>query len=251
MKNSLLSGGDTYDFLVNWPKRLSIEIPFLTDIIKDRLSIGSGLLSIGCGTGQHLFELQNHYECSITGIDINESMIEKAKQRASKIKFIVADFLDTDTLRNNKFDVIFSIGNSIGLISSTSGSYDHVVKKLGAHLTSTGVVIFQILNTTKERNGWSAPRQVRTESGEYVFLRGFTTTKKFIHPEIITLFRAKEEDEFQLKTTGRANIPRISVEAMTLLLQQANFTNIRVYGDYLKGSFNAQTSSDMIFVAER
>ncbi|MCK4849228.1 MAG: class I SAM-dependent methyltransferase, partial [Candidatus Heimdallarchaeota archaeon] len=152
MRNGLLSGGDTYNLLINWPKRLSTEIPFLTDIIQDRLPIESALLSIGCGTGQHLFELQNHYDCSITGLDIDESMIEKAKQRASTVKFIVADFLDNDTLRNNKFDVIFSLGNSIGLIASASGSYDQVVKKLGAHLTSTGILIFQILNTMKERN---------------------------------------------------------------------------------------------------
>lgn len=251
MKNTLLSGGDTYDFLVNWPKRLSIEIPFLTGILNNRLSIEDTLLSIGCGTGQHLFELQNLYECSITGLDIDESMIEKAKQRASRINFIVADFLDIDTLRNNRYDVIFSLGNSIGLIASASASYDQVIKKIGSHLTPTGTFIFQILNTMKERNGWSAPRQVRTESGEYIFLRGFTTNKSFIHPEIITLFRLKEENEFQLKTTGKANIPRISVEEMTLLLQQYDFTNIRVYGDYFKGSFNAQTSSDMIFIAER
>ncbi len=251
MRNGLLSGGDIYNLLINWPKRLSTEIPFLTDIIQDRLSIKSALLSIGCGTGQHLFELQNHYDCSITGLDIDESMIEKAKQRASTIKFIVADFLDNDTLRNTKFDVIFSLGNSIGLIASASGSYDQVVKKLGSHLTSTSILIFQILNTVKERNNWSAPRQVRTKSGEYVFLRGFTTTKRFIHPEIITLFRTNEEEEFQLKTTGKANIPRISVEEMTLLLQQADFTNIRVYGDYNKGPFNADSSSDMIFIAER
>jgi len=251
MKHDLLSGGDTYNFLVNWPKRLSIEIPFLTDIIKGRLLRENELLSIGCGTGQHLFELQNLCECNITGLDIDETMIDKAKQKTSRIKFIVADFLERDTLTHKKYDIIFSLGNSIGLIASASKSFDQVVKKLDTHLNSEGILIFQILNTMKERNGWSAPRQVRTESGEYVFLRGFTTTKSFIHPEIITLFRANEEDDFQLRTTGRANIPRISVKEMTLLLQQADFTNIHVYGDYFKGSFNAQTSSDMIFIAER
>ncbi len=250
MKNGLLSGGDTYDSLVNWPKRLSIEIPFLTSIIGDRLLNESKLLSVGCGTGQHLFELRNHYDCTITGLDIDESMIEKAKQTPSDIKFIAADFLDIDTLSNDKYDVIFSLGNSIGLIASASASYKQVVEKLRKHLTSPGILIFQILNTMKKRNGWSVPRQVNTELGEYVFLRGFTTTKKFIHPEIITLFRAKAEDEFQLKTTGKANIPRISVEEMTLMLQKADFSNIRVFGDYFKGPFNTLTSTDMIFIAE-
>jgi glycine/sarcosine N-methyltransferase len=251
MNNRLLSGGNTYNYLVNWPKRLSIEIPFLTNVLNNRLSSESTLLSVGCGTGQHLFELQKHYKCSITGLDIDESMIEKAKQGSKDINFIAADFLDNDTLRNNEYDVIFSLGNSIGLIASISASFIHVIEKLEKHLSSSGVLIFQILNTMKERNGWSAPRQVRTESGEYVFLRGFTTSNKFIHPEIITLFRSKDEDEFQLKSTGRANIPRISVQEMTLLLQQADFGKIQVYGDYLKGTFNAQTSSDMIFIAER
>ncbi|MHA1946231.1 MAG: class I SAM-dependent methyltransferase [Candidatus Hodarchaeales archaeon] len=250
MKNGLLSGGDMYDSLVNWSKRLSIEIPFLTSIIGNRLSIESKLLSVGCGTGQHLFELRNHYDCSITGLDIDESMIEKAKQTSSDVKFIVADFLDVDILSKNKYDVIFSLGNSIGLIASASASYDRVIKKLKSYLTSNGILIFQILNTMNERNGWSAPRRVITELGEYVFLRGFSTTKKFIHPEILTLFRGKDEDEFQLKTTGKANIPRITVEEMTLLLQQADFSNIRVFGDYFKKPFNAQTSTDMIFIAE-
>jgi hypothetical protein len=37
---------------------------------------------------------------------------------------------------------------------------------------------------------------------------------------------------------------------MTLLLQQADFSNIRIFGDYFKAPFNAQTSTDMLFIAE-
>lgn len=248
MNDSLLSGGKHYNLMINWKKRLANEIPFLKSFFDGFLSNETSILSVGCGTGQHLFEIQKHYQCEVTGIDISETMIDEAQKQVPKGSFLVGDFLDNDVLSNQKFDAIFSLGNSIGLIASVS-SFLKVVKKLKTHIKPNGILIFQLLNTMKEREGWSPPRSVKSQEGEYIFLRGFHTSKEFIHPEILTLFRANDSDQYQIAATGGTNIPRITVKAMKELLNVYNFENIEVYGNYQKEDFDPSTSLDMIFIA--
>ena len=120
MNNSLLSGGKHYNLMINWKKRLSKEIPFLKSFFDGHLSNEKSVLSVGCGTGQHLFEIQKHYQCEVTGIDINETMITEAQQQVPEGNFIVGDFIDDSVLINQRFNAIFSLGNSIGLIASSS-----------------------------------------------------------------------------------------------------------------------------------
>ncbi|MHA1978383.1 MAG: class I SAM-dependent methyltransferase [Candidatus Hodarchaeales archaeon] len=250
MSNSLLSGGNHYDLLINWDKRLSNEIPFLTSFFSDLVPAQCSILSVGCGTGRHLAELTRILGCTLIGTDLEPTMIEEAKKRSPDAKFLVGDFLDPDLLQKRKFDAIYSLGNSIGLIASTSSAFEPVIKKLSSHLKLGGTLVFQILNTMKERNGWSPPRTIRTSEGEYVFLRGFTTSDEFVHPEILTLFRSSDESEFQLCTTGRANIPRISVQKMRQLLEKEDFTDIKVFGTYQRDPFEKGSSPDMIFVCQ-
>jgi hypothetical protein len=103
----------------------------------------------------------------------------------------------------------------------------------------------------KERNGWSSPRSIQTSEGEFIFLRGFTTSTRFIHPEIITLFRSVDNADFELVTTGRANIPRIRVEEMKQLLERVKIQEIEVYGSYKHEAFDEMSSLDMIFVCRK
>ncbi|MHA1994377.1 MAG: class I SAM-dependent methyltransferase [Candidatus Hodarchaeales archaeon] len=251
MSNSLLSGGNHYDLLINWDKRLANEIPFLTNAFSEHLPARSSILSVGCGTGRHLEELSKSFESTLIGTDLDPTMIEEARKRFPEAELIVGDFLDPKLFQGRKFDAIYSLGNSIGLIAASSLSFKPVINKLSSHLKTSGILVFQILNTMKERNGWSSPRSVRMSEGEYVFLRGFTTTENFIHPEIVTLFRSSEVSDYELVTTGKTNIPRISVQKMKQLLEEADLNEIKVYGNYQKDSFDEFSSPDMIFSCEK
>ena len=116
-KSSLLTGGEQYDLLVNWNKRIKHEIPFLDDMLKQNDVPVKTILEIGCGTGHHTKALvELGYQ--LTGIDIDESMIEKAKNRAKAANFLVMDFLDSPQKVKQKFNAIISLGNSIGLLSN-------------------------------------------------------------------------------------------------------------------------------------
>ncbi|MHA2248221.1 MAG: class I SAM-dependent DNA methyltransferase [Candidatus Hodarchaeales archaeon] len=247
-KSSLLSGGKHYDLLVDWEKRLSSEIPFLTDCLKEIEPPVKTILEVGCGTGHHAQVLHNDLGYRVSGVDIEESMIEEASKRVPEAEMLVHDFLDPEVLIGRSFDAIISLGNSVGLIAANS-DFEMIIAKFSQLLRrQKGVLIFHLLNTEKERNGWSPPHSVITKQGEYIFVRGFTTTEKFIHPEIITLFRPKNEIKWQMTTTGRTNIPRIGHARMTFLLNKHGFGNIGVFGDYQKSPFKPSSSVDMIYV---
>jgi SAM-dependent methyltransferase len=249
MPNSLLSGGEHYDLMIDWNKRLSVEIPFLTSFFEDKITPETSMLSLGCGTGKHLVELTKKYKCQTFGLDIDSSMISEARKSLPNTGFFIGDFLSPDSIPDKTFDLVFSLGNSLGLIAS-SATFSETIKKLSQIMRRNGTAIFHLLNTMIERNGWSKPRTITTSKGEIVFLRGFTTSERFIHPEIITLYRENSTEPYQLFSTGRASIPRITLSKMNSLLKRNSFKKIRVFGDYSKSEFQAKRSTDMIFVAE-
>ncbi|MFX0086723.1 MAG: hypothetical protein ACFFAU_13710, partial [Candidatus Hodarchaeota archaeon] len=176
-------------------------------------------------------------------------MIEEAKKRANKADFFIMDFLDSTRVIKKKFNAIISLGNSIGLIASSS-SFKNVINRFTHFLySSNSIIIFHLLNTEKMREGWSNPRSISNDEGEFLFLRGFSTSEYYIHPEILTLFKATKSDDWILHTTGKANIPRINQKEMKSLLEKYGFYDIQFFGNYKREIFDPLNSIDMITVA--
>ena len=248
-KTSLLSGGKHYDLLVNWEKRLTLEIPFLAGFLSNFQPSIKTILEVGCGTGRHAEILYKNFGFYITGIDIEQTMIEEAKRRLPEAELLSHDFLDKKVLNNRSFDAIISLGNSIGLIAANS-NFEEIINRFSQLLKKPGLLIFHLLNTSKERHGWSVPRSIITPDGEFIFLRGFSTSIDFIHPEILTLYRPQNEKKWEMTSTGKASIPRINNKEMSYLLKKYNFNKIRVFGDYHRTSFSSSNSIDMIYVCE-
>ncbi|MCK4763308.1 MAG: class I SAM-dependent methyltransferase [Candidatus Aminicenantes bacterium] len=72
---------------------------------------GKSILDVGCGIGGFYdFLKEKGIECSYTGIDINEKMIAKAKERLPKIaeEFFVCDIVEEKLDRT--FDYVISVG---------------------------------------------------------------------------------------------------------------------------------------------
>lgn len=67
------------------------------------------VLDIGCGMGGSAFYLTTNYNCKVTGIDLSEKMIQKAKQHGlPSLEFQVMDFNDI-TFPDQSFDVIWML----------------------------------------------------------------------------------------------------------------------------------------------
>ena len=81
----------------------------------DKLNITSEseVLEVGCASGFTSCMLAEDYDCSLTGVDLSEILINKARERAqkqslSRTRFVVADALDLP-FENNSFDAVFGV----------------------------------------------------------------------------------------------------------------------------------------------
>ncbi|MFC1770328.1 class I SAM-dependent methyltransferase [Candidatus Margulisiibacteriota bacterium] len=250
MQKDFLAKDIDYDLLVNWNNRLPMETDFILDMLKKyNISQGS-ILDVGCGTGRHLASLSSS-KFTLTGLDRDEFRLSQSHKLAENTRLIQADFMKAFKGREKeKFDVIYSLGNSFALMSK-SYSYEKIFKKCISLLNKSGLLIFQVLNFEKERNGFSKPRTVETEDTRYIFLRKFTTSQKYIHSEIIALSQAKNETDWKISTRGPGNMPRISRAALEKSLKKCGFKKIKIFGDYLQNKFDKEKSVDMIWVAQK
>jgi ubiquinone/menaquinone biosynthesis C-methylase UbiE len=96
------------------------------------------LLDVGCGTGEHLKHLSSKFKC--TGMDVNKSMINIAKEKVPNAKFKIADMVKFSL--KEKFDVITCLFSAIGYVET----FNNMVKTLEnfhKHLSEKGLVIVE------------------------------------------------------------------------------------------------------------
>jgi 2-polyprenyl-3-methyl-5-hydroxy-6-metoxy-1,4-benzoquinol methylase len=121
------------------------EVDFIEEEIgKDR---DFKILDIGCGTGRHAIELASR-GYNITGVDLSESMIGKAKEKAEdaglNIDFQVADARSLPF--DNQFDLAIMIcGGAFPLMETDEMNFE-ILKNAAKALKSDGKLIFTTLN---------------------------------------------------------------------------------------------------------
>ena len=117
------------------------------------------VLDIGCGTGDNSIWLaQKHFQ--VTGTDISEIAIEKAKEKASK-KDVKCTFHVVDFIRNQiegaPFDFVFDRGC---FHTFTSGSErKKFAKKVASNLEKDGLWLSIVGNADERRQGPGPPQR--------------------------------------------------------------------------------------------
>ncbi len=105
---------------------------------KHKVSPGNKLLDVACGTGQHLFFLQQNYV--IEGLDINPEFVEIAQRKLPSAKIHTLDMMNFRL--NHRFDVITCLFSSIGYVLT----YDRLASTLSNmanHLNEGGVLVIE------------------------------------------------------------------------------------------------------------
>ncbi|MDO9027993.1 MAG: class I SAM-dependent methyltransferase, partial [Candidatus Roizmanbacteria bacterium] len=105
------------------------------------------IIDIGCGTGRHSIELSKR-SYSVTGIDLSESLLEKAREKA-KQNGLQLDFLRHDA-RNlpfeNEFDMaIMLCEGGFPLMETDEMNYE-ILKNVSKSLKNKSKFIFTTLN---------------------------------------------------------------------------------------------------------
>jgi len=94
------------------------------------------VLDAGCGTGRVAIELARR-NLDVTGVDVDSSMLDKARAKAPELRWIRADLAEVDLGRT--FDVVVLAGNvMIFLAPGTEGA---VVANLARHVAPGGWLV--------------------------------------------------------------------------------------------------------------
>ncbi|MFB6216168.1 MAG: class I SAM-dependent methyltransferase, partial [Candidatus Aenigmatarchaeota archaeon] len=127
-----------YD-LIYHDKDYEGEVERVEDLISEyKRTEGSKLLDVGCGSGGHLKYLKEDFAC--TGMDVNEGILERAREKVEGVDFIQGDM--TDFSLDEKFDVITCLFSSIGYVK-TKSKLGKTLNNFYRHLKEGGVVIIE------------------------------------------------------------------------------------------------------------
>lgn len=110
----------------------------LREILEAEHPSARTLLDVGCGTGRHLEHLRERYE--VEGLDLNEDLLELARDRCPTVAFHRADMREFSLDR--RFDVVTCLFSSIAYVKSPSDMRRAVVR-MARHLAPGGVLVVE------------------------------------------------------------------------------------------------------------
>jgi ubiquinone/menaquinone biosynthesis C-methylase UbiE len=127
-----------YD-LIYVTKDYPAEVEQLVAIIRKHLqSGGNRLLDVACGTGKHIEHFRAHFD--VEGLDINEELLEMARQRNPGVPFHWGDMVAFDL--GAQFDVVTCLFSAIGYVK-TLDNLKSAVACMVRHLVEGGVLIIE------------------------------------------------------------------------------------------------------------
>jgi SAM-dependent methyltransferase len=99
------------------------------------------LLDIACGTGRHLEAIRRKLpNAEITGIDLNQDMLDVAAEKGLNVELIKADMRDFDL--GKEFDLIYCLSSSIQYNLSIN-DLERAISSMRKHVTK-GRIIFDL-----------------------------------------------------------------------------------------------------------
>jgi SAM-dependent methyltransferase len=98
----------------------------------------ASLLDVGCGTGQHLSHLRDHFR--VEGLDLSPEMLAIARRRCADITFHQGSFVDFCLPR--RFDVVTCLFGSIGHCGTVSNLH-RAVRSMANHLQPDGALALE------------------------------------------------------------------------------------------------------------
>jgi len=223
------------------------EVDFIEkEINKDK---NCKILDIGCGTGRHAIELAKR-GYNVTGIDLSESMIEKAREKARAsgldVNLQVADARNLSF--EDQFNLVIMICEGAFPLMETDEMNFEILKNAAKALNTGGKLIFTTLN------GFYPLYHSVKDFMDSNMVDGLSKENSF---DIMT-FRDKstfevEDDNGNLKVlecNERYYVP----SEITWLLKSLNFSKIDIFGCEI-GNFsrdNDLTTEDyeMLIIAE-
>jgi ubiquinone/menaquinone biosynthesis C-methylase UbiE len=254
MKNEFDLYADFYD---KWNQSFVSDIPLWLEFAK---RCGSPVLELCCGTGRILFPLAKE-GVEITGLDISEKMLEKAKVKLNqksedtrkRITLLQGDMRNFHLKR--EFNLIFIPFNSFQVLLSLE-EQNNCLRSVHKHLTSQGRLMISVFHPDLTRaegvsrsEGDILEEYPEKEDFTQIYSNQFYDKPKQILKVRIFVDTNKKDWRFFRQTIDLKMRYFFPVEFERMLISNG-FEKEELFGDYDKSSFTSK-SPFMIFVAKK
>ena len=182
------------------------------------------ILDLGCGPGLYCEKLSS-YGHNLTGVDISESSINYAKNKAAEcpyeIKYINADYLSLE-LEPDEYDLIIMIYTDLCVLLPAERSL--LLQKVYHALKPEGIFIFDIVNDTHiEANltphNWDVVSEGFWSPDPYMLL-----SNSFYYPdEKVVLYQHHIISEGNKTNTYRFWMHHFSIDDIKLIIESHSF----------------------------
>jgi len=261
-----------YDRFVNWPSRLTAELPFLERQLQ---AVGARrVLDAACGTGMHAIALaQRGYE--VVGADLSPAMIERARANAAAVgvpaRLDVAGFgtlaqtfgpsssspwgeEEGDGVRKGvfPFDALLCLGNSLPHLL-TPVDLAMALLDFAACLRPAGLLVIQNRNfdaVLARGERWLEPQAHREGETEWLFLRLYDFERDGTITFNLVTLRREGAGEWRQQVRATRLWPQRR-DDLVAALAAVGFREIACWGDMQGAPFDAECSPNLVLTARR
>ena len=203
------------------------------------------VLDLGCGTGALCCALAERGHC-VTGVDPAAAMLAVAKRKphAEKVEWIECTAQNYKSHR--RFDRIVMTGHAFQILLTDADALA-LLKTMRGHLNQRGKIAFE---TRNPRVDWASEwagrtRLLRMPAGEQVVETLEITREEGEFISFRTSYRFSQET---LTTNSTLRFPLR--EELEDLIARSGLVVREVFGDWDGGTFEAQRSREIIFIAD-
>lgn len=207
-------------------------------------TIPKDILDVACGSGQYTQALNdNGYH--VVAIDLDEQMIRELQQRNHEVKAEVLNMLEISKL-DQKFDLIFCIGNSLVHLKDNQEIYEFFVSCYDC-LKPKGKLLLQVVNYDRilEKNIKSLSTIEDKEIG-LRFERNYNYQKEQHKIDFNTVLKVKGES-----LENNVLLHPIRSNEILELLKQAGFSEVELFGNFKKEAFYPLESIPLVAIGTK
>jgi len=200
----------------------------------------SRMLDIACGTGRFATQLAE-YGYDVTGIDISQASIEKAKtMEHENLQFFVHDMRFPFYI--NYFNYAFNFFTSFDYFEHNR---DHLMaaKSFAAGLTKEGILVIDYLNKEKVLLNLVPEETIEREGYEFHIKRVFQRNHIYKNIEFT--------DAEGQKRNYRESVAAFSLADFIQMFKIAGLSLIGIFGDYKLNTYHPMDSPRMIMVFKK
>ena len=210
----------------------------------------STILDCACGTGYHCCQFYKK-GYNIYGCDISKAMLIQARKNLKEMNIEIelknGDFRNLEDIYDNKFDAVLCLSTSLPHVHTEEGILKALTSMKNVLRDNGIVIIYQGIthSSLKPENRI----QIAVDTDDFIRI-----SLRDIHGDIQTITVIDVINNINNQKT----LETYSVDYKMLfdndyqvLLQQAGFKNIQIFGDFKQNEYDPNVSTKIIVVAEK